>query len=162
MVIDLLKSDDVLEQLRTLRLLESVPDQILRKLSDIGVVERASANSTLFSEGARCDRMFFVIDGMIALDMNVPRREPTRILTIGPGEVLAWSAVVGDQRMTATATALEETRLVAIDASTLSQLCERDHQIGYALMKCLASALSRRLLATRLQLLDLFAQPESN
>jgi CRP-like cAMP-binding protein len=59
--------------------------------------------------------------------------------------------------MTATATALEPVRTVAFDGEKLRSLCDQQPDIGYHLMNQLAVALSRRLLATRLQLLDVFA-----
>src|SRR5262249_23163465 len=117
------RDEELFTLLRATRLLDSLPDRLLARLEPMASVEYVNAKSVLFAEGSRCDRLFFVIDGVVALDMSVPRREPTRILTIGPGEVLAWSALLGDQRMTATATALEKTRLVSIGASALRQLC---------------------------------------
>ena len=38
------------------------------------------------------------------------------------------------------------------------QLCAANHEFGFHLMQRLASSLSKRLVATRLQLLDLFAE----
>jgi CRP/FNR family transcriptional regulator, cyclic AMP receptor protein len=149
-----------LELLRTIRLLDELPDRLLEKLAPLASVEQAAAKFVLFKEGALCDRVFFVIDGIVALDMYVPQRESTRILTVAGGEVLAWSALLSDQRMTATATVLEDARFIALAAQPLRQLCDADHEIGFAFMRCMASALSRRLLATRLQLLDLFAETQ--
>jgi CRP/FNR family cyclic AMP-dependent transcriptional regulator len=148
------------ELLRTIRLLDELPNRLLAKLAPMASVECAAAKVVLFKEGALCDRVFFVIDGIVALDMYVPQRDPTRILTVGGGELLAWSAVLSDQRMTATATVLDDARFIALAAQPLRQLCDADHEIGFAFMRCMASALSRRLLATRLQLLDLFAEPQ--
>ncbi len=48
---------------------------------------------------------------------------------------------------------------VAISGLELRQLCNTDFEVGYHVMGQVASALSQRLLATRLQLLDLFAKP---
>jgi CRP-like cAMP-binding protein len=154
-------SSTALELLKTVRLLQGIPEGLRAKLSPMATVESVAANRVLFTEGALCDRIYFVVDGLVALDMYVPRRDPTRILTVGPGEVLAWSALLSDQRMTATATVLEDSRLVALAAGPLRQLCDSDHAIGFILMRALALALSRRLLATRLQLLDLFADSQA-
>lgn len=154
-------SSTALELLKTVRLLQAIPERLLAKLAQMATVEWAAANRVLFTEGALCDCMYFVVDGLVALDMYVPRRDPTRILTVGPGEVLAWSALLSDQRMTATATVLEDSRLVALAAGPLRQLCDADHEIGSVLMRAMALALSRRLLATRLQLLDLFAEVQA-
>jgi CRP-like cAMP-binding protein len=59
--------------------------------------------------------------------------------------------------MTATATTQEATRLVVIPGATLGALCESNHEIGYRVMQQMARALAQRLVATRLQLLDLFS-----
>jgi CRP/FNR family transcriptional regulator, cyclic AMP receptor protein len=146
--------------LRTVQLFDELPDHLLAKLAPLATIESVPAQTILFKEGMLCDRVLFVIDGIVALDMAVPRRDPTRILTVGTGELLAWSALLSDQRMTATATVLADARLVAIAAHPLRQLCESDHEIGFTFMRCMARALSRRLLATRLQLLDLFADAQ--
>ena len=52
----------------------------------------------------------------------------------------------------------EAVKTVALPGDQLRQLCEAEHEVGYHIMRQLASALSRRLLATRLQLLDLFGE----
>ncbi len=64
--------------------------------------------------------------------------------------------------MTATAIALEPAQLIAFPGQTLRELCEADHHFGYRLMFRLSQALSKRLLATRLQVLDLFAAEAAN
>jgi CRP/FNR family transcriptional regulator, cyclic AMP receptor protein len=154
-------SSTALELLKAVRLLQAIPERLLAKLAPLATIESVAANRVLFTEGALCDRIYFVVEGLVALDMHVPRRDPTRILTVGPGEVLAWSALLSDQRMTATGTVLEDSRLVALAAQPLRQLCDADHEIGFVLMRAMALALSQRLLATRLQLLDLFAESQA-
>jgi CRP/FNR family transcriptional regulator, cyclic AMP receptor protein len=51
---------------------------------------------------------------------------------------------------------LEDTDLLTICGASLQSLCQRNHNIGFQMMRCVAEVLSRRLTATRLQLLDLF------
>ena len=60
--------------------------------------------------------------------------------------------------MTATALVLENSVLIELPGAELLQLCEIDHDFGYALMRRLATTLSKRLVATRLQMLDLFSR----
>jgi hypothetical protein len=61
--------------------------------------------------------------------------------------------------MTTSAVAQEDTQVIAICAADLLALCESDPVFGYQLMQRVALALANRLVATRLQLLDLFADP---
>ncbi len=58
--------------------------------------------------------------------------------------------------MTTTAIAQDAVQLIEMSGPDLAEACETDHEVGYQLMKRLAAALSLRLLATRMQLLDLF------
>ena len=77
-------------------------------------------------------------------------------MTLGPGDLLAWSALLGERRMTATAIATSPARLLAASAPDLKALCDADHEFGYELMQGMAQALAKRLTATRLQLLNLY------
>jgi CRP-like cAMP-binding protein len=79
-----------------------------------------------------------------------------RLQTIGQGELLGWSPVLGLSNMTATARVLEPSTLVVLDAKQLVTLCEHNARFGYEFMRRTALALSHRLSATRLQLLDVF------
>lgn len=140
--------------------LKELCQEDLEKVAAIATVEERHAGTILFREGAISDRLFLIVAGSVALDMHIPRRGQVRILTVGPGEILAWSAVLTDQRMTAMATVVEDLRFVSIPGQGLRALCEADKDVGYAVMRRMAVALARRLLATRLQLLDLFMETQ--
>jgi CRP-like cAMP-binding protein len=111
----------------------------------------------LFREGQVEDEVFVVFSGHVRLSMKVPGRGEVTLLTAGPGDLVGWSGLISDGVMTATATVLDSARLLALSGRCLQQLCESDPKLGYILMKRMAQVISRRLLSTRLQLLDLFA-----
>ncbi len=46
-----------------------------------------------------------------------------------------------------------------MDAEKLRNLAEKDHDFGYLLMRRLANVVASRLMVTRLQLIDMFAEP---
>lgn len=126
------------------------------KLAPLLTVREFPAGTVLFEEGALHPWVYLIAAGDVGLEMCVPARGCTRILTLGPGDLLVWSALVGSGRMTATAVALTPTRVLAIPAEALRTLCEQDHDFGYEWMRATAAALAKRLVATRLQLLDLY------
>ena len=95
---------------------------------------------------------------MWCLQMRVPGRDDVRILSLGPGDMVAWSALLTGGRMTASAVALEDTEVVSVSARDVLAICESNHSFGYHVMRQMGQALADRLLATRLQLLDLFAE----
>jgi CRP-like cAMP-binding protein len=116
------------------------------------------AGAIIFREGQVVHQVFVVAAGNVALEMEVPARGRQRLLSLGPGDLLGWSPLVAKGGMTATATALADTELWVANVDSIEQLCASDPAIGYAWMQSVAAALAQRLLATRLQLLDLFQQ----
>ncbi|MCA9114900.1 MAG: Crp/Fnr family transcriptional regulator [Planctomycetaceae bacterium] len=149
---------DVMQRLREIPFSARLPEKALTDLAAIAEIRSVPGGARLFREGEPHCCIYLLISGSIVLEMHVPGRGKVQILTIGPGDVLGWSPVVSDTVMTATATTLEDTELIEIQAGALLQLCESDREVGYFLMQQMAAALSRRLVATRLQLLDLFAE----
>ncbi len=119
-----------------------------------------SRGQTLFREGAENQFIYLIVEGQIDLSMTVPGRGAVRILTLGPGDLVAWSSVVGDRCMTCTAQSVEATELLTIPSEPLNERMSHDHEFGFEFMRAIASALAKRLVATRLQLLDLFTAIE--
>jgi CRP/FNR family cyclic AMP-dependent transcriptional regulator len=155
-------------QEQTIKELEKIPwfkeldRKHLEKIAGISSLRHVRADEVLFHEGDREDYMYIVLSGRIALEIFVPHRGKIRIYTAEPHEVVGWSSVtpVVHQR-TARATAVIDGLVACIDSEKLRQICDEDHDLGYLVMRRLANIVASRLLVTRLQLLDMFAPPES-
>lgn len=148
-----------LELLQKAHFARQFPSSVLAKLAALARVIEWNEQDLIFREGDVQQNLYVISSGHVALEMNLPGRGASRILTVRSGELLAWSALLGSGRMTTSAITLEPTTAVAISGDQLQQLCQSDAEVGYHLMWQVASALSQRLVATRLQLLDLFAKP---
>ena len=155
----MLDKQAVNDLLREIGFTSGLPDAVIEELSAVSAVVHFPAGASIFLEGAKNPFLYVVERGHVALDMHVPTRGRVRILSVGPGEMLAWSALLGDSVMTVSAVALEDTKAVAICGNTLANICATNHEAGYQMMRRMATALAQRLVATRLQLLDLFAEP---
>lgn len=131
-------------------------ESVTTRLAALAEAKSCPRGTVIFREGEVHDGFYIVRSGHVSLDMGLSGRGSTRILTVGPGELLAWSSVVGDSRMTATAIAQDDVQLIAISGRQIAAACEADHELGFQLMRRLAVGLSKRLLATRLQMLDAF------
>jgi CRP-like cAMP-binding protein len=147
---------DLLERLRPLRFVEGIPEEDLKRYAAVARLEEYPAGAVVFREGQQLTRIFLVSEGNIALEVRPPGEPARRLHTVGPGELLGWSPVLGGGPMTATARAMALTRLVAFDAAQVLAQCHHDPRFGFLFMKRTAEALAARLNATRLQLLDVF------
>ena len=150
-------SAELVSVLEELQFSAQLPTDTVQKLAAAAVLQNVAAGHYLFREGADNRRLYLVRSGRLALEMSVPGRGAVRILTVGPGEMAGWSSLLDRGKMTASAVAVEPTEVIAAEADTLQALCEANHEFGFHLMRQMAAALSKRLVATRLQLLDLFA-----
>ena len=111
--------------------------------------------------GPRVDALGFVVDGRVAVRLTVPGRGIVTILTVESGDFIGWSALVPPHRATSTVVALEPTTLVSFEGSALRAALGADPALAGALLQPVLEAVARRLGATRIQLLDLFARTDS-
>jgi CRP/FNR family transcriptional regulator, cyclic AMP receptor protein len=140
---------------------QHLSQQALQQLVDLGEVVDLPSTHVLFREGEENRDLYVLLQGRLDLSMIVPGRGPSRILSLGAGDVVAWSSILGDGTMTCSATAQEDSQLLSVPAESLRTISEQDDRFGREFMQMLAVCLSKRLLATRLQLLDLFRLPNT-
>ena len=128
------------------------------RLAALSTIRAVPAGTEVFHEGDAQDFLYIVLDGRVALEIHVPNRGRLRILTVETHEFLGWSSVAETApRRTATARAVCDSRLLAIDANRLRQACQEDCALGFVMMRHVANLIAGRLIATRMQLLDMFA-----
>jgi CRP-like cAMP-binding protein len=143
-----------LATLEKIGFLEGFPQEYLEPLARVAREVEVAANEVIFQEGEKSPSIYLVAEGRVALEVWTAGRGTTRIQTVGPGRLLGWTPLLGQGTMTATARALEPCRLVAINALQALSACSENPRFGLELMRRTALVLSRRLKATRLQLLE--------
>ncbi|HTQ39225.1 MAG TPA: cyclic nucleotide-binding domain-containing protein [Pirellulales bacterium] len=149
-----METEALAQLLRKLRFTADFPDLMLKQLAAAATIRRFVPHAVLFWEKSENDQLMIICSGSVSLDIQVPGHGSVQLLTLGPGELLAWSALLGG-RMTTTATAVEETKIVSISSAQVLAACEADHSFGYWLMRRLSDSLAGRLTETRTQLVDI-------
>lgn len=149
---------DLLAILKNVHFLHEISDDNIERIASVAGLRDLSPGAIVFREGQKESSVYLVVKGAVALEYCTPGLGCRRLQTVGAGELLGWSPILGIEEMTATARILEPTTIVAIDAKQLVALCEHDTRFGYEFMRKTALALSQRLSATRLQLLDVYSQ----
>jgi CRP-like cAMP-binding protein len=114
------------------------------------------AGEFVFREGDNADSFYFIRQGKLVIETYVPQKGPIAIQTREAGEVAGWSWMVPPYKWRFDARAVELTRAIALDGKCLRDKFEKDHDLGYELMKRFSVLIAQRLEATRLQLLDIY------
>ena len=118
---------------------------------------RFDTDVAIFLEGQPADRFYVLREGSVALEVASPERGPIVIQTLGPGEALGWSWLFPPHRWHLDAVTRSAVAAIGFDGACLRAKCDADHELGYQLMGRFADLMLRRLMATRLQLLDVYA-----
>ncbi len=126
-------------------------------LAELGRRFTAEPGAELFHEGGTSDTFGILVHGRVALRTLVPERGDITILTVEPGDVYLWSALVPPYRASSTGIAIEHIEAVVFDGSALRAALRDDCELATALYPRVLVAVARRLYATRQQMLDLFA-----
>ena len=130
------------------------------RLAELSRTFTAEPGQELFREGDESEVFGVVIKGRVALRTHVPERGDFTILTVEPGDVYGWSAIVPPYRATSTAVAIEALEAITFEGSILRAALREDAALAQALYPRILVAVERRLNATRFQVLDLFTAKE--
>lgn len=96
--------------------------------------------AVLFREGELGDVMFVIQSGAVRITKDVGG-EPKVLAILGPGEFLGEMAILNGKPRTATATIVEPTRCLVIEARTLESMVAKNAEIALRLIKKLAKRL---------------------
>ncbi len=151
-----MNSQDLRRLLGDTAFLDGADQETCGLLADLARVDDIAPDTVLFREGQEANAVFIVVTGQVALEIACPQRGRLRFQTVGPGELLGWSPLLGQPRMTATGRTLTAAQVIRLEAAPLLALCQQQPRFGMEIMRRTAIALARRLAATRLQLLDVF------
>ncbi|MBI3746317.1 MAG: cyclic nucleotide-binding domain-containing protein [Chloroflexi bacterium] len=139
-----------------LPIIDALPEGPRARLSERIAHLELDGGVTFMHEGDVTAFMAIVVRGRVALRLRVPERGAITILTLDPGDIVGWSAIVAPYRATTTATTLEPTDLAILDAAELRDLLATDTEVAAAFLPKVLETVVSRVAATRDQLLDLF------
>jgi CRP/FNR family transcriptional regulator, cyclic AMP receptor protein len=120
---------------------------------------RFEAGEFLMREGGEANTFFLLRVGRVALEVHVPGRGTLQMESVGPGDVLGLSWLVPPYRVSLDARAVEPVVALAFDGACLRGKIEKDHELGYELVRRLYEKCVQRLDHVRLQRLDVYQAP---
>lgn len=137
-------------------ILDGLPAGPRERLLSLVARLQLDSGETFMHEGDETAFLAIVVRGRVALRLRVPERGAITILTLDPGDIVGWSAIVAPYRATTTATTLEPTELAIAEATELRALLASDDEVAAAFLPKVLETVTSRVAATRDQLLDLF------
>jgi CRP-like cAMP-binding protein len=118
---------------------------------------RFKAGDFIVKAGDPANTFYLIREGKVAVEVFAPQHKPIIVATLGVGEILGWSWLLPPFQWMFHAHAIDDIRALALDGKCLRAKCEENHDLGYEVLKRFAQIMERRLEATRLQLLDIYA-----
>jgi CRP-like cAMP-binding protein len=123
-------------------------------LASCGQMIGVPAGQHLFHAGQSADAFYLILCGRVAIEMEAGPSGHVCIQSIGPREVLGWSAFSQPQRWRFSARVIEPVRAVEMNGAAVRRMCDNKHDLGYELLKRVVNIMAERLMATRAQLLN--------
>jgi CRP-like cAMP-binding protein len=99
---------------------------------------------------------YLIRKGRAALEVDAGNNTCV-IHTVSKGNVIGWSWVEPPFRWRYDVRVIEPVRAIAFDAECVRQKCEADPVFGYEMYKRFIRIVINRLMATRVQLTDMYA-----
>jgi len=134
---------------------------VKERLAQMAREYEAPARTRLLREGDETKELSVLMEGRVALTEHVAGRGSVTLMTVEPGDVFGWSALISPFQATSTVVSLEPVKVIAFEAVALRERVRSDCELTAGIYPKLLEALARRLGATRHQLLDLYGSEQT-
>ncbi|MDP2731135.1 MAG: cyclic nucleotide-binding domain-containing protein [Dehalococcoidales bacterium] len=144
----------VISGLKSCPVLATLGDNALKEIASFTAEKQFEAGTILFEEADSSEEFFIVQEGRVAIQASLPKSvtRASRRITVDiatSNEIVGWSAVVEPYTHLLTAVCLQDVRVLSINGRKLRQLIEKNHDIGYTVLKGVVRVAASRLDDTR-------------
>lgn len=137
---------------------EGVSAEHIGTLAAFASEVRFASGERIIREHGDADCFYLIVSGRLGLRAHVPPRGTVSIQSLGPGELLGWSWMHEPRQWHFDGYARGEVHAIRFDATAVRDAMENDKALGYAVLQRFVDAILERLQATRLQMLDVYAE----
>jgi CRP/FNR family transcriptional regulator, cyclic AMP receptor protein len=125
----------------------------LALLADCVIAVQFKKGQMIFREGQLANRFYLIETGKVVLESGSGLGDPVVVDTIGAGDLLGWSWMFPPHTWHFSARAIEPTTAIFFSGTILREYCEKDHSLGYELLKRISLVMNRRMQAARNKML---------
>jgi CRP-like cAMP-binding protein len=155
---------DVKEFLKTIPEFAQLPDADVDLVARIAKVGEAKAGSMVDVQGEPATKFYILVSGrlgvVLELDFGVAKKN-YMVTSVGPGQMFAYSGLVGNPHYTAGSRAMANSTYLEFDVAKLNAAFNEDPRLGHVMMRMVAQTIASRLRAMQLQLAQQYAVSEA-
>jgi CRP-like cAMP-binding protein len=141
----------ILDAFASHEFLKSLDDWCLMDLATGARPFARAAGEYLTRKGGTSDALYLIQSGTVLVGSETEGGVFSPLMSVGPGGVVGWSWMVPPYDSKFTCRAEEPVSGLVLDAEWLRDRCERNHELGYHLLRELIANLTRRLVASQEQ-----------
>jgi len=155
-----------------------IQPETLERLAQITHTLNFNTGDVIFRFGEPAEHLYGVLEGAVnlsvvfkdkvlrteieyeeAIQASVVEEEKTIIVdAVQSGQVFGWASIVGPGKRTVSAHCPEDTRVIVLPAGELKAMFEKDHTLGYVIMKKMSDIISKRLQKRTEKLIETWVQ----
>ncbi len=146
----MMNQEQVRSILRESELFGVLSDRDLNRIVPLCSLETYREGELIFKQGSRLDHLYILVQGSLAIVRSSKEPGPGEaggaiVEVLAPGRLCGWSSLVQPHVATASARALVESQALTVDGSVLNSVLDKNHPLGYALLRQLVVLLGRRV-----------------
>ncbi len=126
------------EDLKRIRLLADMPEDLLEIIAAKAQVSIFNTNSVLFDKDEDIDTFYLVLMGQVALKVEILPDVDVIIDTLQAGSSFGSSSLTPDAKASYTAVCQEPCELISLSGDTMKPLFKENSKLGFQLMLRLA------------------------
>jgi CRP-like cAMP-binding protein len=131
-------------------LFQGLSEKEIQQVLGTGEIKNYEPGDVVFKEGAEAVHIYIVEQGKLA----VQTPEGKTAYVASDGDVLGWSSLMLPYKRTASAKALERSRVVVIDQAKLQEFCAQNPSIGYKITQNVGRIMVARMRTAKAMSVD--------
>jgi CRP-like cAMP-binding protein len=141
-------TQNLLELLARVNIFAGLPAPYLQRIAGLGIEEQHPVGGVIFSEGARGDKMYVILEGAVRISRTVPGMGEEALAILRAGDYFGEMALVDETPRSADARVHESARVLIIRKEDLEDLLFVDRDLAYDLLWNFVRTLTVRLRET--------------
>ena len=146
-----------IEALKKANLFESLSDDQLKAIAQLGREKTFEPGEEIFKQGQRAKNLYVLLDGVVTLRIKAEEEIDLMAETLKEaGNVFGTASLMSPYIHNVTARCIKSTKALAMDSGEFQEIIRQDPFIGFEVMTKLAQLYFNRLNTTRAAITNLF------